>query len=234
MTKPTQANYQDLLKTIAIVAMIIDHLGLFIFQDTVILRVIGRMVMPIFCFFVGYNFTKPKILIAILGIILSLLNFVLWKLTMLNMLISIYCGQCVLYLARKYNFEKDENLWYLSLLMILFTPLTYEFFDYGTLGIAFMIVGRLYGLNKEDPGFILLLAASTMIFSLTLNFDQQNNIIAATLIAIVCYALTAKRYDRPISVDLRCISRHSLAIYFCHLTILSTLGYYLAIRRMLW
>ncbi|MES2215171.1 MAG: TraX family protein, partial [Pseudomonadota bacterium] len=92
-----RANYQDLFKTIAIILMIADHTGLYILQDLEVLRSMGRIVMPIFCFFVGYNYTKPKMRILTFGMLLSGLNYVLWNFTMLNMLVGIYFGQIVLY-----------------------------------------------------------------------------------------------------------------------------------------
>ncbi|ABE04776.1 F pilin acetylation protein TraX [Rickettsia bellii RML369-C] len=44
-----KSNYQDLLKTLAIIAMIIDHIGLYLYPDLIILRIIGRTAMPVFC-----------------------------------------------------------------------------------------------------------------------------------------------------------------------------------------
>lgn len=228
MSKNPHANYQDLLKTIAIIAMIIDHLGLYIFQDTLDLRVIGRIVMPIFCFFVGYNFTAPKALIMLLGLTLTLLNYVLWHMTVLNMLIGIYFGQCILYVLHKYYLEQDKYLWSATLFMLLIAQFSQPFFEYGTLGTAFIIVGRLYRLGKEDPGFMLLLVPSTMILCTQFNFNIQSNIIATILVGITCYVLSTRYYDRPIPVNLKCISRRSLVIYFCHVVVISTLGYYLS------
>jgi hypothetical protein len=63
------------LKLIACVAMLCDHLGYHIFKDIEILRVIGRLAMPIFAFFIaeGCFYTKNKfkhfLLIFISGII---------------------------------------------------------------------------------------------------------------------------------------------------------------------
>ena len=47
---------QDLLKFIALIVMMIDHSGAFILQDMPYLRAIGRVGIPIWFFFVGYNF----------------------------------------------------------------------------------------------------------------------------------------------------------------------------------
>jgi len=50
----------DILKIIAIVTMIIDHIGLFLYPQTMIFRIIGRISFPIFAYHiaVGYKNTS--------------------------------------------------------------------------------------------------------------------------------------------------------------------------------
>lgn len=50
------------LKIIACISMLIDHVGYVLFPDAVILRLIGRIAMPIFAFFIGEGclYTKNK------------------------------------------------------------------------------------------------------------------------------------------------------------------------------
>ena len=50
------------LKLIAVISMIVDHLGVIFFDDAVWMRCIGRLAMPIFCFFVaeGYYHTRDR------------------------------------------------------------------------------------------------------------------------------------------------------------------------------
>lgn len=51
-----------MLKIIAMITMIIDHIGAYIFPDVSILRIIGRISFPIFAFCIanGYKHTKNK------------------------------------------------------------------------------------------------------------------------------------------------------------------------------
>ena len=45
----------DYLKVFAIIAMIIDHVGYYLYPELEILRRIGRFAFPIFLFLVGFN-----------------------------------------------------------------------------------------------------------------------------------------------------------------------------------
>ncbi len=52
----------DLLKIIAIVTMLIDHVGVLLLPQLEILRTIGRISFPIFCFFIsnGFRYTSDR------------------------------------------------------------------------------------------------------------------------------------------------------------------------------
>jgi len=44
---------RNMLKTIACISMLIDHIGYILFPQIAVLRYIGRLAMPIFAFFIG-------------------------------------------------------------------------------------------------------------------------------------------------------------------------------------
>ena len=48
-------NLYDYLKVFAIIAMIIDHIGYYLYPELEVLRRIGRFAFPIFLFLVGFN-----------------------------------------------------------------------------------------------------------------------------------------------------------------------------------
>lgn len=60
------------LKIIACVSMFIDHLGFIVFPKLLILRIIGRLAMPIFSFFIGigcvHTSSKKNYLFRVLGL----------------------------------------------------------------------------------------------------------------------------------------------------------------------
>jgi TraX protein len=57
-------NYYDLLKIIAIFAMIVDHLSDYCGVHSLWLTAVGRVAMPLFLFLVGFNRSLPHWLAA--------------------------------------------------------------------------------------------------------------------------------------------------------------------------
>ena len=53
---------RNVLKIIAVVTMLIDHVGAHLFPDVVILRWIGRLAFPIFAYFIteGMKYTRSR------------------------------------------------------------------------------------------------------------------------------------------------------------------------------
>ncbi|NQZ29172.1 MAG: hypothetical protein HRT98_02195 [Mycoplasmatales bacterium] len=47
-------------KVIALISMIIDHVGVILFPDNQDLRIIGRIALPIFTFLIAFGFTKTR------------------------------------------------------------------------------------------------------------------------------------------------------------------------------
>ncbi len=66
MVKP-KIKKNDILKIIAMVTMLIDHLGVLYFPDYQIFRSIGRIAFPIFAFYLamGFSFTSDKKMYAL-------------------------------------------------------------------------------------------------------------------------------------------------------------------------
>lgn len=51
-------NSYDVLKTVGVMLMILDHIGLYLYPDMEMLRVIGRLAAPIFLFLIGFARTR--------------------------------------------------------------------------------------------------------------------------------------------------------------------------------
>jgi hypothetical protein len=228
MNRHIKLNIQDALRTIAVIAMIIDHVGLFFYPEYEFLRVPGRVVMPIFCFFTGYNFTKPKLKILILGLMINVMEYLcIGHIITLNILVSIYISQCALYLLYKSHKTSEWDLLGFILLLILCNYIALHIIEYGTLTIAFAIAGA-YLKNKEDIGFVPFLCLLHVLFTIALfNFNFLNNLIATTLICITSYFLRAGNFNKSVNFRVVQIGRYSLMIYVTHLIFIIALYSYL-------
>ena len=80
----------DILKTVAIILMIIDHIGYYFFPENYWFRAIGRACVPVWFFLIGYANTRElpnRLLIA--ALILALADLILFqRVFSLNILVS--------------------------------------------------------------------------------------------------------------------------------------------------
>ncbi len=114
------------LKIIAIITMLIDHTGAVLFPNIIILRLIGRIAFPIFCFLIveGYFHTKnlKKYLtrlfifafISEIPFDLALINHVgdykISYLSNLNVFFTLFLGLIVVTIVDKIILNTDEKL----------------------------------------------------------------------------------------------------------------------------
>lgn len=223
----TESNYQDFLKTIAIITMVIDHLGLYFFPEYEIMRVIGRISMPIFCFFAGYNFhKKPKIKILVVGVLLHIFTTILFKqFTTTNILIPIFLGQCYLYCFQ----NSLNNFFYKGYCHVVFLGTlwfcTWFLVDYGTIGLAIMLLGYI---AKHDLGNLRLALAISMILTVLHTIAvfplSYIYVLIVVIFGILQYIfMVARNFEQKIAINLRIISHNALYIYAIHLAILQFL-----------
>ena len=234
--KRTEANYQDLLKVIALTAMIIDHLGLYLFPDQTWMRIIGRYAMPLFCFFAGYNFKgNLRIRIFVYGAILYVASYLLiFKILIpANILISIFAGLLFL----KFFGDKLKNFWVGYFFVVLFGcmwMITKDFFDYGGIALSIVILGYMTRKLPELKYWLTFAAVAIgfihryFVFYSFTQFEQ----FATLAVSALCFiSLNAISYDRKISVNLVPISSKMLEIYFIHLLIIRLIWFYYYISQ---
>lgn len=219
-----QSNYQDFLKFIGIVAMIIDHCGLYIFPESELMRSIGRTAMPIFCFFAGYNFhNRPRIKILIVGILLYAFTTLLFKqYTVPNILISIFLGQCYLYYFGN-NLRSLDYKAYSQVALLAITSLyTWSLFDYGTIAFAIVVLGYIAKQNTVNLKLTVFISLTISFIHSLVVFSFSPVYLALTFgFGVVEYILmTRKTFSEKDLLNLRVISHQVLYIYAIHLMIL--------------
>lgn len=222
------ANYQDLLKFIALILMIIDHIGMILIEpqfypiiSSAWLRVVGRFSMPIFCFFVGYNYSntkqKTKIRnILIIGILLQYLNIYLIGIFFpFNILVTIVIGLLVLDCLIMIKF----SLYLAALLLAFVWPFAANYFDYGTLGFSFIIAGYIFkNSNRISISILLMLICySNAVFNeIIFHFSDIQNYCSYFISLMVFLLLIINNFSREINYKFLLLTRYMLEIYFIH------------------
>ena len=212
------ANYQDKLKLIAIIAMMVDHVSAFFMPTIEIFRIIGRISMPLFCFFAGYNFqeVKRRTELLIFGSILTILSYFIYgHFVSMNILITIYLGN--FYLRKLYSPVANlvSNLFQL-LPLICLTPATMIFFEFGTIAIAFMLLGYLYKHHKYYRDlYIFFFAVLVCLVGQIQFWFEMHNFLLLVALAVALYSLLINcDFKLKVPENIRYITRNSLKIYF--------------------
>lgn len=189
---------RNTLKIIACVTMLIDHIGVILFPDILILRLIGRTAMPLFAFFIGEgcihtrNRKKYFLQLFILGLICQCAYIAESLITKsgnglyLNILLTFSCS--VILCCCLLNFlearEKNENkkaiisgalFLVLSAMIYLISTLPSKIgipltFDYGFGGIILPIFVLF---SKDKKGKLLSFSLGLILMVFTLNYSNS-------------------------------------------------------------
>ncbi len=162
------------LKVIAIVLMVIDHIGAVIFPEILFLRIIGRLSFPLFAFLIseGYRHTRSvKKYLLRLGICAILYQIPDWfstvysKLTnnpffgvhyVLNIFATLFFGLAAIALFDRFKSKGHVLSWLAVLATAALAQVTGA--DYGAYGVLYMVIFYLVGaeLDKMILGVSLL------------------------------------------------------------------------------
>lgn len=134
----------NLLKIIAVISMIIDHVGAEFFPDMILFRIIGRLAFPLFCYCmtVGLLYTKDvKKYLTRLGIfalisqpvyVLAMNGQDFWgNLTNWNIFFTLFIS-----LVAMWGF-KEKKYWIFALALFV---ISWWNFDYSASGILLMLI----------------------------------------------------------------------------------------------
>ncbi|MBE6655448.1 MAG: hypothetical protein E7609_01085 [Ruminococcaceae bacterium] len=159
------------LKIIAMLAMLIDHIGVYLFPRVLALRAVGRLAFPIFAYMIaeGCAHTKSRrrylLTIAGLGILCQVVATVVTRTLYQNILLTFSFSIAIVYCADAWKRAQRHRtrlfaslaLFHIAFVVILLPWLleNYGFaFDYGALGV-FLPIG-LYYLPKKGHRLIFL------------------------------------------------------------------------------
>ena len=170
-----------ILKIIAILAMTADHigatffpLGATYFPFNVILRTIGRLTMPIMCFFIGegYKKTRDRKKYAFRLLVFALISEIPFRMLFqsnFNVMFTLFIGFCGLWISdilkEKLNTDRFRILVYIGALLTAFLLQS----DWNYIGVLFIIAFYHCG---ESPVKKIIYPLSVYIFVLLKSFFE--------------------------------------------------------------
>ena len=170
------------LKLFALIAMTVDHVGAMFFPGHLWMRLVGRLAMPVFCFFVaeGFRHTKdvPKYMLRLfLGAVLSMGPYYLAFGWTQNVLFSLLFGLIALFLTKKVDLLSQKIL--LCALMCLVS--TVFLCDWYFVGVI-LVVGFYYAAGDMRKTaailFFALLLNLTVMLAATLLFENSSYLVS--------------------------------------------------------
>lgn len=232
-TIPKNLTSYDLLKTFAVVIMIVDHIGHYFFPEVLWLRVIGRLCVPVWFFLIGYARSRdlPKEL-WLGALILTVADIIVgMPLFPLNILVTIILVRLVL--DKTISLFEKNQIWQYGigfLLFIFIIPMSI-ITDYGTSGLILAMFGY-YIRHKRSDRFtlgVMMFCWLSFVISQQLasgfSVDQFNAMAGGAL--LIFWGL---KYFKPMELPslqrsatrggvglLKMCGRYSLEIYVAHL-----------------
>lgn len=240
-----QVSSHDLIKALAVIIMVCDHIGAYFFPDSMWWRAVGRIGFPVWFFMAGYAARGSYSWSLIPGIATLVLarHFILGTSPFaINALLTIFAIRAmILYIPPKY----EKQHWPMALIICALAAVmfqsTSEIFEYGSIGLLFGYLGYMRK-NNEDSWQLRILGMgaytafiSTQLF--VLRFDQPIEAYFSIPQAVIVvagtawfmhwlYYFTTTRYagseNWPVAGPLlRALGRHTLLIYVLHLCLFS-------------
>ncbi|MDF1795330.1 MAG: TraX family protein [Coxiellaceae bacterium] len=234
-----QANTHDITKVIAVIAMVIDHIGWVTHQEW--MRVIGRIAAPLFFFLVGYSKSyRWQNKLFIYAIALAFLHSIfLTPLVYVNILFGFIIVRLLLTWLAPVKLDRQ-------LLLALFIGCnvvsfySYNYVEYGALGLQIALLGLFVREQRSYAVYwgIATFAIYTFVQMIRLHFNtwpySTSNILLQFATAWWCcnYQQRIWRLPKILTVPALYLSRYSLPIYFYHYTAIILL-YFLISRFMM-
>jgi hypothetical protein len=244
--KSNYATSYDVLKTIAVVLMILDHVGFYIFPDLDWLRVLGRLCVPIWFFLIGYANTRQitKDLwagVAILTISSLMMGGAVFPITILLSFIII---RLALDYVAEIAFKSKENFIILCFTMVILWIPSSFIMEYGTAGLGLALIG--HAVRHNNPYKFNALLAFFLLFALSQIFVFQFDFIHSavmtfglTIVGLALWRFKPMDYVGFNSASmirhiLKFTGRHTLLIYVAHILILKVFAASLEIGDFGW
>jgi hypothetical protein len=235
----------DALKAAALALILVDHIGHFLADDWPLLRVIGRLGVPIFFFLIGFAKSRdiPWRWVA-LGLVLTGVDY-LWlggfDGLQLNILFNFAAIRLALPLIERHVLPSPWRLVCLMLALAALMPLVNPILEYGTEGWLFAMFGLLIrrrrdGVDVFPPSLVPaagLFAFGAYGFVERIDYAFSPFHAGLLMIGLVVLLLVLLRFERRMlgwipaprfGALMRFSGRYSLEIYAAQIIGLAAIG----------
>ncbi len=237
----------DLLKAVAVLLMIVDHIGYYFYPEEMWFRVAGRLCVPIWFFLVGYARSRdlsPTIWIGA-GVLILASMAAGQSVIPVNVLGTMILIRLVIDPVMRAVTRNFEAFMAFSVLLLLLALPSYALTEYGTHGLLLAMFGYIVRHKPQIPGFRENMSLSnafcmftvftfTGLQALSFGFGQAEFIVLGIGIAAVCLVLNGFRpmefpkltQKLPVFLvaPLQFLGRWTLEIYVAHLILFKILG----------
>ncbi len=234
----------DLLKTFAVIFMLIDHTGYYFFNDENWWRLAGRLCVPVWFFLIGYARSRdvgPKMWIG-MGILVLASGVTGSGFLPLNILGTMLVIRLVIDPIMVRSQVNNQALWQMGVFLLLLSFPTAYLFEYGSLAILMAMFGWLVRNQYEYPDgvrqthyfFFFAYASFVAVQMMFFGFEGNQIIVfAGGILAVMCVLMVF----RPLTftgtgtgvlgillAPVRFMGRWTLEIYVVHLLLFKALA----------
>lgn len=233
---PNLTSY-DLLKSLALLLMVVDHIGYYFYPENEWFRVVGRASMPIWMFLIGYAHTRDlsKPLWVGAGVLIAANVILGGGIFPLNILVTIILIRLVLDRVASVTFKNWEMALYGAFVLSTLVICTYFFSEYGTTALLIAMAGYLArngsNINMSGRAQRIFMGYSVVFYALSqvviFDFDKvvaQSMVVAIGASAILLHYFVPKevpeveeKMPRFAVLALQFGGRYTLEIYVVHL-----------------
>lgn len=246
---PSSITSYDLLKTFAVIIMIIDHIGLYFFPDDLWWRAVGRIGFPVWFFLVGHASGRdlPSKLLIGAGALIVANFFAGMTIFPLNALVTIIIIRLVIDKVMAVALQNEMQMWRVSAILFVLALPTGFLMEYGTLGLITAMFGYMVrhraAINNDDMviRFMLFaLGAFIVMQVVSFGFSTEQFLFMAlgtAAVRLVLYSFKPASYPTlggyVSSVGrwfAQLCGRRTLEIYIVHLLAFKALAVYLGLE----
>ncbi len=249
-TLPKELTSYDLIKALAIILMIVDHVGHHFYPDEMWFRVVGRLCLPIWFFLIGYAKTTeiPKKLWIGAGVVAASAIISGQFLLPLNILFTIIVLRLLRGATVAGCFYSLDGMRGMFLILAFLIYPTSVLFEYGTGAMFFVLIGYYLRnkntINKDiDPKYVKIFAAlSLLLFYVVQGINLPYILPEQTVFMFVGFAFIgfmlwnfkpviytkADKYIAPSVIKfIQFLGRRTLEIYVAHILLFRAICMYL-------